>query len=46
MVHGTLVSDIIISYNLDFMFLTETWLAGSSVTVLNETAAVVGKEEE
>lgn len=34
-----LVNDIISSYNLDFMFLTETWLTeDSSATILNETA--------
>ena len=34
-----LVNDIIISYNLDFMFLTETWLTEDcNAIVLNETA--------
>ena len=34
-----LVNDFIISHNLDFLFLTETWLTEStSATVLNETA--------
>ena len=35
------VNDIVISYNLDFLFLTETWLTeGSSTIVLDETAPV------
>ena len=35
------MNDIIISKNLDFLFLTETWLTeGSCATVLNETAPV------
>ena len=34
------VNDIVISYNLDFLFLTEMWLAkGSSATVLNEKSS-------
>ena len=35
------IKDIIISYSLDFLFLTETWLTeGSSAIVLDETAPV------
>ncbi|KAL0151420.1 hypothetical protein M9458_053206, partial [Cirrhinus mrigala] len=34
-----LINDLITTYNLDFMFLTETWLEDNcSATVLNETA--------